>query len=228
MSIGEIPVHMLTHLNVAFGYITHDFEITNMDGVPAEIYKNVGNVKLKNPGIKILISLGGWAFNDPGTWQSVFPDLASTASNRATFIDNLLGFLSEYGYDGVDFDWQYPGAADRGGSEKDTANYVLLLKELRAAIASADRSYLVTFTAPASHWYLRHFDVKGMEKYADWINVLSYDLHGVWDGNTPTGRQVLSHTNLTEIDAALGLVSLKPVLISEPQLIDLRVLASGG
>ncbi|CAM1509829.1 Fc.00g001640.m01.CDS01 [Cosmosporella sp. VM-42] len=205
MGTGEIPVHLLTHLNIAFGYISHDFQITNMDGIDSDIYKNIGNVKSRNPNLKITIALGGWTFSDPGPWQSVFPDLCSSQANRAIFITNLLGFLSEYGYDGVDFDWEYPGADDRGGSYADAENYVALLKELRAAIDANGRDYIVTFTAPTSYWYLRHFDIKNMEQHVDWISLMSYDLHGVWDGDNPIGSQVLAHTNLTEIDLALDL-----------------------
>ncbi|UKZ58865.1 uncharacterized protein TrAtP1_000187 [Trichoderma atroviride] len=205
MAVGEIPVNYLTHLNIAFGYISHDFRITNMDGVSSDLYRNLGNLKARNPNLKIVISLGGWAFSDPGPWRSVFPTMTSSSANRATFIQNLLGFLSEYGYDGVDFDWEYPGADDRGGSDADAANYVALLKELRAAIASSGHSYIVTFTAPTSYWYLRHFDIKSMASYVDWINLMSYDLHGVWDSTNPIGSQVLAHTNLTEIDLALDL-----------------------
>ncbi|RSL51633.1 hypothetical protein CEP51_015172 [Fusarium floridanum] len=205
MGPGEIPVELLTHLFVSFGYINADFQVTNMDGIDPAIYKTIGNVKARNPNLKIVIALGGWTFSDPGPWQDKFPSLASTKENRATFINNLLGFLSEYGYDGVDFDWEYPGADDRGGADGDGANYVALVKELREAINSRGRDYIITFTAPSSYWYLRHFDLKGMETYVDWINLMSYDLHGVWDSDNPIGNQVLSHTNLTEIDYALDL-----------------------
>lgn len=101
MNIGQIPVNMLTHLNVAFAYISQDFAITNMDGVSLETYRNIGNLKSRNPNLKIVISLGGWAFSDPGSWRNVFPTMVSSKENRAAFIQNLLGFLSEYGYDGV-------------------------------------------------------------------------------------------------------------------------------
>lgn len=205
MGPGEIPVNLLTHLNIAFGYINHDFQVTNMDGLSPDVYKIVGNLKARNPSLKIMIALGGWAFSDPGTWQSVFPTMVSSEANRATFIKNLLGFLSEYGYDGVDFDWEYPGADDRGGSDADGENYTKFLKELRAAIKASGRDYIVTFTAPTSYWYLRHFDIKGMTEHVDSVNLMSYDLHGVWDSSNPIGNQVLAHTNLTEIDLALDL-----------------------
>lgn len=47
-----------------------------------------------------------------------------------------------------------------------------------------------------------------MASYVDWINLMSYDLHGVWDSTNPIGSHVLAHTNLTEIDLALDLVYL--------------------
>lgn len=46
-----------------------------------------------------------------------------------------------------------------------------------------------------------------MVPHVDWVNLMSYDLHGVWDGSNPIGKQVLAHTNLTEIDLSLDLVS---------------------
>ncbi|KAJ4386833.1 hypothetical protein N0V93_009731 [Gnomoniopsis smithogilvyi] len=216
MNPSQIPVNLLTHLNVAFGYISPStFEVINMDGVSPDIYQTVGNVKSINPSLKIIIAIGGWSFNDPGTYQEVFPTMVSTEANRALFITNLLGFLSQYGYDGVaegmfsiaDIlpDWEYPGADDRGGSDVDGINYTALLKELRAAIDASGNDYIITFTAPTSYWYLQHFDIENMYPYADWINLMSYDLHGVWDSSDPIGNQVLAHTNLTEIDLALDL-----------------------
>lgn len=44
-----------------------------------------------------------------------------------------------------------------------------------------------------------------MVKYADWINVMTYDLHGSWDAHNPIGSIVQGHTNLTEIKLAMEL-----------------------
>lgn len=48
-------------------------------------------------------------------------------------------------------------------------------------------------------------NIENMYPYADWINLMSYDLHGVWDSSDPVGNQVLAHTNLTEIDQLIWL-----------------------
>ena len=55
-----------------------------------------------------------------------------------------------------------------------------------------------------------------MIKYADWVNLMSYDLHGVWDSTDPIGSIVQGHTNLTEIKLAVQLfwrVKVPPAMI---------------
>ncbi|KAF1818481.1 glycoside hydrolase family 18 protein [Dissoconium aciculare CBS 342.82] len=137
--------------------------------------------------------------------QAVFSSICSTAKNRANFIDNLLSFMRQYAFDGVDFDWEYPGAPDRGGHPDDGKNFVSLLSELKAAISRQPLPYIVSFTVPTSYWYLRWFDLAAVD-HVDWVNVMSYDLHGVWDQDNPIGNHVLAHTNLTEIKSALDLL----------------------
>ena len=105
----------------------------------------------------------------------------------------------------MDFDWEYPGAPDRGGKKEDGENFTNFLKELRDAIGKEPTEYIISFTAPSSYWYLRHFDIGPMMEYVDWVNLMTYDLHGTWDSTNPIGSHVLAHTNLTEIDQALDL-----------------------
>lgn len=62
-------------------------------------------------------------------------------------------------YLGVDIDWEYPGAPDRGGVNADTENFVTLLKEMRASWGS---KYGISATLPSSYWYMRWFDLKGL------------------------------------------------------------------
>lgn len=84
--------------------------------------------------------------------------------------------MDTYGFDGVDLDWEYPAADDRGGVESDTANYVLLAQEMKSAFGS---KYGLSMTLPTSYWYLQHFDLKGIQGSVDWFNLMAYDLHGM-------------------------------------------------
>lgn len=81
--------------------------------------------------------------------------------------------MRQYGFDGIDLDWEYPGAPDRGGKKEDTANYVLLMQTLRKTFDSSGGHFELTFTAPSSYWYLKWFDLPGLLKYADWVNLMS-------------------------------------------------------
>ncbi|TLD14866.1 hypothetical protein PspLS_10880, partial [Pyricularia sp. CBS 133598] len=133
-------------------------------------------------------------------------DIVSSESKRAKFIDKLKTFMTRYGFDGVDLDWEYPGEPDRGGKPDDGVNFTKLLREMRKAFdGMAGGHKEITFTAPTSYWYLRHFDIKASAEAADAVNVMAYDLHGIWDANNPIGPTVLAHSNLTEINLALNL-----------------------
>ncbi|ORY68195.1 glycosyl hydrolases family 18-domain-containing protein [Pseudomassariella vexata] len=205
MGLNDIPVSSLTHLYFSFASITPDtYSIAPMDGIPGSLLSNFTNLKRKNPALKTVIAIGGWTFNDPGPTQKVFSNMVSSARTRETFIDNLFSFLREYAFDGVDFDWEYPGADDRGGIDTDGANFVTFLKELNDANKKQPVKYVVSFTAPTSYWYLRHFDLKAVD-HVDFVNVMSYDLHGVWDGKNPIGQHIYGHTNLTEMKQAFDL-----------------------
>ncbi|KAJ5326544.1 hypothetical protein MYU51_014673 [Penicillium brevicompactum] len=212
MKIKQIPVESLTHVNYAFAYIDPDsYDIGPMPEVEEKTLKDFTALKERNPHVVLGVSLGGWTFNDNKTdTQKVFAELSSTEKNRSKFIDKLLSFMRHYGFNAVDIDWEYPGAPDRQPKDWDSTddgkNYVKLLQDIRKAFDDQDLEYELSFTAPTSYWYLRWFDIHEMVKAATYMNLMSYDLHGVWDSSNPIGSHVLGHTNMTEINQALDLL----------------------
>jgi chitinase len=101
-------VDTLTHLNVAFYYIDPgSFAITRMPGMSNEPYDKLVNLKQKAPGLQIWLSIGGWTFSDNFTaTQPVWNAISNSESNRAKFINQLVDFMGDQGFDGVDLDWE--------------------------------------------------------------------------------------------------------------------------
>lgn len=199
----SISAETFTHINFAFALISEDFLIQEMSVNDNLLWQRTTALKQKNPALKVFLSIGGWSFNDPPT-QHIFSDLVASEANTNKFIANALSIMQAYSFDGLDIDWEYPVAAERGGVPADKTNYPIFMSRVKSAFTS--RGYGLTFTAPSSYWYLQHFDLSALLKSADWVNVMTYDLHGVWDGTDPyIGPIIEAHTNLTEIKQTMQL-----------------------
>lgn len=84
--------------------------------------------------------------NDPGPYRTAFSDLAASTSKQDTFFESLLTFMQKNNFDGVDIDWEYPVADDRGGIPADFENYVTFLTRLRARLNASGKTYGVSLT----------------------------------------------------------------------------------
>ncbi|KAK2742693.1 hypothetical protein FQN57_005148 [Myotisia sp. PD_48] len=203
-----IPLGVYTEINFAFATIDPvTFEIKPASPDDVKLYERLVALKDEDPDLRINIAVGGWAFNDPGPTQTTFSDLVRSESNQRKFFKSLVSFLTTYGFDGIDVDWEYPVADDRSGREEDFENFPKFMNNLKRALQSTGGRDTLTLTLPASFWYLQHFDIGKLQKAVDYFNIMSYDLHGVWDkGNKWTGEFLNAHTNLTEIELALDLL----------------------
>ncbi|KAF7548173.1 hypothetical protein G7Z17_g7224 [Cylindrodendrum hubeiense] len=199
----DLPLAPLTHLNLAFVNFNSDFELEDTD---SDWVKRTVMRKLKYPDLRINIAIGGWAFNDPPT-STYFSDMMHSYEGRATFIKSIISYLRKYTLDGVDIDWEYPLALDRGGTTGDDTAFVQFLGELKDAFKKEGSGWELSVTLPTSYWYLRGFRLTDMQENIDYFNLMSYDIHGMWDlGNDWTGPYLKGHTNWTEIDRGLDLL----------------------
>ncbi|KAH8820662.1 chitinase [Xylogone sp. PMI_703] len=198
-----------THLNFAFASIDpNTFEVVPASTTDVALYSRLTGLKRLYPSLQVWISIGGWSMNDPDQpTATTFSDLARSSSAQDAFTNSLVSFMSTYGFDGVDIDWEYPVAPERSGRPEDLTNYPTLLSNIRSAFGSAGHNWGLSITLPSSFWYLQNFDIVKLEPLVDWFNMMEYDLHGTWDSTDVwIGAFVNAHTNLTEIDESLKLL----------------------
>ena len=74
---------------------------------------------------KVILSVGGGTFSGNGHFNFI-----TDADKRAAFVQSALGFIEDYGLDGLDIDYEYPDTAAQGQGFAD------LLTSLRTALNS--------------------------------------------------------------------------------------------
>ena len=188
----KIDAQKLTHINYAFADI--------VDGKVASYLENdeynfqvLDSLRLENPDLKILISVGGWARS------TYFSDAALTEESRKVFAESAVDFMKRYNLDGVDLDWEYPGNPGAGNVFRavDKQNFTLMLAELRRQLDEQSRidgrenePYLLTIATGASKGFLENTEMHKAHQYLDFINLMTYDYH---TGGSPVAGH---HTNL--------------------------------
>ncbi|KAK6953668.1 hypothetical protein Daesc_005973 [Daldinia eschscholtzii] len=122
-----------THVHWGFGKIASDMSVTIND-----TYKQWDDFKsLSASGIKAILSFGGWGDStDPATYDIL--RTAVSPEGREAFTDNVATFANNEGLDGIDIDWEYPGAPDipgiPPGQKEDGENYLAMLTMLRSKL----------------------------------------------------------------------------------------------
>ncbi|KAH6962784.1 hypothetical protein DER45DRAFT_590696 [Fusarium avenaceum] len=180
----DIKTDAYTHLYWAFASIDPaSFNVKLWNSEDEDNAKEFTKLKGKGRNLQTWVAVGGYDFSNDGDTHTTWSDLCADAGNRKAFIQSAAAFMDKYGFQGIDLDWEYPVEPKRGGSKHDTANFVLLLKEMRAAYGT---KYGISLTIAPDYWYLRYFDVKGLEPYVDHFGFMAYDLHGFWDSDVKT------------------------------------------
>lgn len=149
----QIPLGVYTHLNYAFASIDPvTFEVVPSSTSDPDMYRRLTDLKWRDPSLKVFIAIGGWTFNDEGQkTRTTFGDIARSEANQQKFISSLISFMSTYNFDGVDLDWEYPQAPDRGGTADDYKGFPQFMANLRSALRGTGGRDGISITLPASY-----------------------------------------------------------------------------
>ncbi|KAM6509638.1 hypothetical protein FALCPG4_017287 [Fusarium falciforme] len=197
-----------THVHFAFANITKDYKV-NVEDTYGQ-FKNFKGLK----GVKRIVAFGGWSFSVGIPTYAILREAVKPAKREA-FSTEIVNFVNNNKLDGVDFDWEYPGAPDLpdipAGGEKEPDDYLEFLKLVRKKLG---KEKSLSIAAPASFWYLKQFPIGEISKIVDYIVYMTYDLHGQWDFESswgaegcPKGSCLRSHVNMTETMNSLAMIT---------------------
>uniref|UniRef100_UPI00398F3BB8 acidic mammalian chitinase-like isoform X2 n=1 Tax=Pristiophorus japonicus TaxID=55135 RepID=UPI00398F3BB8 len=179
----QIDPFMCTHLIYAFANMTASNELTNFEWNDEVLFKDFNDLKIKNNNLKTLLALGGWKFGSIS-----FNRMVASSATRATFIESAINYLRKHRFDGLDLDWEYPGAEGNPAGTKGL--YTALVQELKIAFTNEARStgkatLLLTAAVAAGKSHIdTSYDIPEISKHLDFISVMTYDYHGAWESIT--------------------------------------------
>ena len=237
--VADIPGDQINHVIYSFANLTSSGEVTLFDSFAATEkrfaahetvsgeadlwyyppndprstqtvwgnFNQLAQLKEKYPHIRVSIAIGGW------TLSQHFSTVASTAAGREKMANSIVAFLTKYQmFDGVDFDWEYPGGGGLEGnsqSPSDGANYAELLKVVRAKLDALEqqtgRTYGISVASPGGYEKIANFNLAGLAPSVDHFNVMSYDFHGTWENTTGHQSAFTNDANGYDIETAIGL-----------------------
>jgi chitinase len=214
----EFDARMATVVNYAFLEVASDGALAlSQPAIDAGHFTALRNLRSKHPHLRLVASVGGWTRSDR------FSDMAHDPAMRERFVRSSVAFLRAEGFDGLDIDWEYPGAigipctgARTCDRPQDKGNFVILARELRTAFDAAGaadgKRYLLTIAAGNDGSFL--FDggssawMAELASILDWINLMTYDYHGTWETRAGMLAPLLrdpADPSPTNVDASVSL-----------------------
>lgn len=152
---------------IHFAYsIESDGSITAKDNFSAD------NFHAEEGGFEAIESVDGDTYMlVTGFYSSVISAVLNSEENRAKAISEIIEILDEYGFDGIDLDFEAVGTSQR-------ENFVTFVKELREAVGD---DILISLSmmprSTDSQTWLDGYDYYGLSQYADYLILMAYNEH---------------------------------------------------
>ena len=187
---------MLSHVIYAFANVTVEGSCVSVNPKDDQVnFPQLQNLQEDYPQLLMLISVGG------ANHSINFSAVCAAAATRADLAQSCVEFMTQNGFDGIDIDWEFPGAAD-------SENFSALLQELRSRLdvqgETDGRQYLLTIAAPAGPDNIANLQLAQIYPLLDWINLESYDFSTASSGKTNFNAPLFTEKGDLSVSAAVN------------------------
>lgn len=179
--VEDVPGQLCTH--VVYNFIGIDEDTYELVPLQREIdivqngFGRFTDLKKKFPHLRTSIAVGGWAHGG-----EKFSKMTAFRRRRQQFVLSVVKFLEQYGFDGIEIVWLYPGNPERGGGINDKDNFIYLIEELSRAFQKVGRKWEVTIQVPADKTRLGvGYEIDALCDAADFVHIIGYDMRGWWN-----------------------------------------------
>ncbi|XP_010323173.2 cysteine-rich receptor-like protein kinase 34 isoform X2 [Solanum lycopersicum] len=208
-TIQSINSSLYTHIiygyaEVSFNSSIDDIIVTTSNEEQLRNFNKI--VKMKNPSIKTILSIGG---SDQSLYGSGLNLLMTSTyfTTRKYFIDSSIEIARFYGFDGLDFCWIWPT------SSQAMSNVATLLDDWRVAIdlesKKSKKTRLILTMASQHTPFIQDlsFPLESMRKNLDWIHVLAFDYYYPWTTNytSPAAALYSDHSTNDNLNTDYGI-----------------------
>ncbi|WP_297871258.1 glycosyl hydrolase family 18 protein [uncultured Oscillibacter sp.] len=168
--LRSVDFGVLTHVCYAFAIPTAEGGLRALEN--PEAAETLIRSAHEN-GARVLLSVGGWSYNDVPL-ENVFMEAAADDAKRLRLAESILAMCEEYGFDGVDMDWEHP-RVDGDSARRYEALMLTLSERLHAQGKLLTAAVLSGATADGNIYYDAAAHTNAVLNAVDFINVMAYD-----------------------------------------------------
>ncbi|AET39549.1 putative chitinase Ecym_4512 [Eremothecium cymbalariae DBVPG len=197
----DIDFKRVTNVNYAFFVVDpktgkvqptdswSDLEMpSHAPGIPQGVTGMIGELNYlklqRNTNFRLFMAVGGWSNRE------AFPKIVRSEEKLKNFVNSTIDAMFEYGFDGIDLDWEFP--KDDG---YEPGMYLEMCSRLRSKMDKLEDEiwganntdypkFELSVATPAFSQTLKILPIIEMNKFVSIWNMMTYDFHGSWSKRT--------------------------------------------
>ena len=146
-------------INCAFATCNSDAELTGTNFF--KVCKEHIIPRAHEKGVWVVMSIAP---------ESAWVEVCNPSNGKVEkFADNIVKAINEYGFDGIDIDWECP-------TDSQKTWFTNLAKIVNEKVKKNNKNHIVSAAIGGGKWQPPRYDMKNSVKYLDFVNMMTYGM----------------------------------------------------